>query len=160
MHIVYLGLGSNWGNLKGNLTRAKELLSLLIKDMTCSSIYKTKPYGETDQPYFLNAVVKGTTNLSPEDLLLKLKELEKALGRQKRSRWREREIDIDILLYGDLIVHDEHLSIPHADMMNRDFVLVPLLEISPELIDPRSNTLFKNYLQTLETKTIIEKASE
>lgn len=102
----------------------------------------------------------GETDLSPEELLIHLKDLEKNLGRQIRGRWREREIDLDILLYDNLVIQKENLSIPHADMQNRDFVIVPLLELSPEIQDPRNNSFFRDYLQDIKTKTIIEKAPD
>lgn len=155
---VYIGIGSNIGDSISNIRKAVSLLESFISNIQRSSIYKSLPYGPSDQPYFLNLVISGETDLSPEELLANLKNLENKLGRQVRGRWREREIDLDILLYDDLIIQKENISIPHSDMHNRDFVLVPLLELSPEIQDPRNNLLFKDYLPDIKTKTIIEKA--
>ncbi len=158
--MVYIGIGSNVGDSISNIRSAISLLENFVKNIRESSIYKTIPYGPSNQPFFLNLVIKGETRLSPEKLLIHLKELEKNLGRQVRGRWREREIDLDILLYDDLIIKKENISIPHTDMQNRDFVIVPLLELSPEIRDPRNNSLFKDYLPNIKVKTIIEKAPE
>jgi 2-amino-4-hydroxy-6-hydroxymethyldihydropteridine diphosphokinase len=132
---VYLGLGSNLGDRKENLRQACEFLE---SDYTTfvqgSSIHETEPFGVEDQPKFLNMVCEIETELSPRDLLLFVKNIEKKLGRKKREKWGPREIDIDILYYGDLVVDEPDLKIPHPGIKERDFVLKPLEEIAPGLL--------------------------
>jgi len=101
-----------------------------------SSIYETLPYGVVDQGNFLNAVLKIKTNFMPKELLHFLKSLENKVGRNITTKWGPREIDLDILFFNNLIYSDEEITIPHKDLLNRDFVLVPLIEIEPELIHP------------------------
>ena len=128
---VYLGLGSNLGDREGNLLQACELLGCLEK----SKIHETEPFGVLDQPKFLNMVCEIETELSPRELLLFVKNIEKKLGRKKREKWGPREIDIDILFYGDQIIDEPDLKIPHPGIKERDFVLKPLKEIAPGLVE-------------------------
>lgn len=137
MSIAFIGLGSNIGNKTQNLKSAIEKLKEnQIEILNISSFYKTKPYGYTDQPEFLNAVVKIQTNLSPKELLKTLMKIERKLGRKRTIRWGPRTIDLDILFYDDLIINEKDLIIPHPDLHNREFVLKPLNEIEPEFIHP------------------------
>ena len=131
--IAYLGLGSNVGDRKGNLKAAADALGAL----RMSSIYETAPQGEVrDQPDFLNAVVEIETELGPEELLARCKQIESELGRQEGGvRHGPRPIDIDILLLGDLEYESERLRIPHRDLETRRFVLEPLMELAPERVD-------------------------
>lgn len=101
-----------------------------------SSIYETLPYGVVDQDNFFNAVLKIKTNFKPKELFHFLKSLETKVGRNITTKWGPREIDLDILFFNDLIYSDDEITIPHKDLLNRDFVLVPLIEIEPELIHP------------------------
>ena len=101
-----------------------------------SSIYETKPFGNIEQDNFLNAVLNIETMYTPTELFIFLKQFEKKLGRNGSIRWGPREIDLDILFYNDLIYSDENITIPHKGITDRDFVLVPLTEIEPELIHP------------------------
>ncbi len=137
-HIVYLALGSNLGDRRGNLAAAIQRLREKVEIHTLSSLYETEPVGYLDQPRFLNMVCCGKTNLSPEELLGEAKTIEKLIGRQLSFRNGPRPIDIDILLYDDQQVEQEALIIPHPRMQERAFVLVPLAEISPNVIDPLS----------------------
>ncbi|MBU1992755.1 MAG: 2-amino-4-hydroxy-6-hydroxymethyldihydropteridine diphosphokinase [Patescibacteria group bacterium] len=127
---VYLGLGSNIGDREGNLEKACEMVGALKK----SSIHETEPFGVLDQPKFLNMVCKIETELSPRELLNHVKNIEKKIGRKKREKWGPREIDIDILFYGDIIVDEPDLQIPHPGISEREFVLKPLREIAPDKI--------------------------
>jgi 2-amino-4-hydroxy-6-hydroxymethyldihydropteridine diphosphokinase len=137
--IVLLGLGSNIASRRRRLRSAvNRLVGTILRDAVLSSIYETEPVGYADQPSFLNIVIMGECLLSPSDLHLAVKNLEIAQGRVHRERWREREIDIDVLLYGDEIVRTDDLTIPHAHMHERRFVLVPAVEIAPDLVDPVS----------------------
>ncbi len=135
---VYLGLGSNKGDrlqyMQSALVEAAKLNGTTIR--TVSSVYETEPVGNKDQAEFLNAVAEFETLLSPHDLLRALKRIEQQLGRTGRVRWAPREIDVDILYYDDVVVRDESIQIPHREIANRRFVLIPLNEIAPGLIDP------------------------
>src|SRR5262245_35816398 len=123
---VYLGLGSNLGDRLEHLREAVRLLAPAVKVTAHSSYYETDPVGVTDQPLFLNAVVRGETDLSPGDLLTLCKHIEAERQRVATVRWGPRTCDVDILLYGDLALDTPDLTIPHARMHERAFVLVPL----------------------------------
>jgi 2-amino-4-hydroxy-6-hydroxymethyldihydropteridine diphosphokinase len=102
----------------------------------CSQVYESDPYGETDQPKFLNAAAELETELRPAELLPELKAIEERLGRQTRERWGPREIDLDILLYDGVVFADEYLKVPHPDLENRRFALISLREIAPDVVHP------------------------
>ncbi len=137
-HIVYLALGSNLGDRRGNLAAALQQLREKVEIHTISSVYETEPVGYLDQPRFLNMVCCGKTELAAQELLKEIKTIEVAIGRQASFRNSPRPIDIDILLYDELQVEQETLTIPHPRMHERAFVLVPLAEISPNVLDPIS----------------------
>ncbi len=134
-----LSLGSNIGPRKRRLRDAvRSIAANILTDVRCSSIYETDPVGYTDQAPFLNVVVVGETQLSAVDFHEACKGLEIAQGRQHRERWREREIDIDVILYADECVTTEKLSIPHPQFHERRFVLQPAAEVAPQMVDPAS----------------------
>jgi len=133
---VYLGLGSNLGDRQGNLKRALEALTGKVKVVKVSSIYETEPVGFLYQPRFLNAVCKVETGMEPLELLGFVKNIERELGRRQSFRDAPREIDIDILLYGDVVMDTPELTVPHPRMAERAFVLVPLAEIAPGVVHP------------------------
>ena len=135
-HIVYIGLGSNLGNRLENLKEAITALSPQLTVKAKSHIYETPPWGHEDQPRFLNQAVKAQTYLTPEPLLKHIKRLEIALGRKVSFPNGPRLIDIDILLYDDLVMNSPSLTIPHPRMHERAFVLLPMLDIAPDLIHP------------------------
>jgi 2-amino-4-hydroxy-6-hydroxymethyldihydropteridine diphosphokinase len=135
-HIVYLALGSNLGNRLENLKEAMAALSPQLEVKAKSHIYETPPWGYEDQPLFLNQVLKAQTFLEPEPLLKHLKRLEIALGRKPSFRNGPRLIDIDILLYDNLVLNTPALTIPHPHMHERGFVLLPMMDIAPDLIHP------------------------
>jgi 2-amino-4-hydroxy-6-hydroxymethyldihydropteridine diphosphokinase len=147
MPLAYLGLGSNIGNRIGYIRKSLVALSRLPKTKITkvSSLYETEPYGKKEQPWFINIVVEISTELSPLELFKKCKSIETKFGRQKRERWAEREIDIDILLYDNIVLSTPELQIPHPDMHNRRFVLIPLSEIAPNMIHP----IFKKSISEL-----------
>lgn len=135
-YTAYIALGANLSDTFGNLRSA---VIMLNNGKNCivtviSSLYKTKPVGVEDQPDFINAVVKIETLLSAQDLLKFCNDIEQKLGRKRTIRWGPRVIDIDILLYENVVIKDENLIIPHPRMMERAFVLVPLAEIAPDII--------------------------
>lgn len=132
---AYLGLGSNLGDRSGFLKSAVEMLGQLdrVSVLSLSSIYRTQPVGPISQENYFNAVVHIETTLNPKELLNVSLRIEKECGRIRGERWGPRTLDIDILTYGDLEIRDDNLSIPHPLMMERAFVLVPLIEISPNI---------------------------
>ena len=138
--ITYLGLGANLGNRLAALTEALVLLDTTpsMRMLSCSSVYETEPWGMVDQPQFLNLVAGFETTLSPQDLLAGCKQVESQVGRTESYRWGPRQIDVDILLYGDAVVSSTQpeLQIPHARLAERAFALVPLAEIAPDAVVP------------------------
>jgi 2-amino-4-hydroxy-6-hydroxymethyldihydropteridine diphosphokinase len=135
-HTVYLALGSNVGNRLENL---KETIAALPPQMTVkekSPVYETPPWGYEDQPKFFNQVLKVQTYLEPEPLLKHIKRLEVALGRKVSFQNGPRLIDIDILLYDDRVLDTPLLTIPHPRMHERGFVLLPMMDIAPDLVHP------------------------
>ena len=135
-HIVYLALGSNLGNRLSNLKEAIAALPPQMEVKAKSAVYETPPWGYEDQPKFLNQVIKAKTYLDPEPLLKHLKRLEIALGRQESFPNGPRLIDMDILLYDDLVLNTPALVIPHPHLHERGFVLLPLMDIDPDLVHP------------------------
>lgn len=137
MAIAYIALGSNLGDKEKNLRRALLLLTQQgVEVVRVSSFLSTEPYGVTDQPQFLNTVACVRTSLAPLALLDVLLATELAMGRVRLRHWGERNIDLDLLLYEDVVLDTPRLRLPHPDMQNRDFVLLPLAEIAPELKHP------------------------
>ena len=136
-HTAYIALGSNLGDKEANLRRALELLiERGVEIVKTSTFISTEPYGVTDQPQFLNGVCEVRTSLVPLALLHTLLEIEQEMGRVRLRHWGERNIDLDLLLYEDVVMDTPELKLPHPDMQNRDFVLLPLAEIAPELVHP------------------------
>jgi 2-amino-4-hydroxy-6-hydroxymethyldihydropteridine diphosphokinase len=135
-HIIYIALGSNIGDRLENLKQAVASLSPQMDVKAKSHIYETLPWGYEDQPKFLNQVLKAQTYLEPEPLLKHIKRLEVALGRQVSFRNGPRLIDIDILFYDDLVLNTPILTLPHPRLHERGFVLLPLMDIAPDLVHP------------------------
>ncbi len=133
----YLGLGSNLGQREKNLAQAlKKLKSHGISIHKVSSVYETQPFGNTRQPWYMNIVIKVSTGLSPNDLIKKIKKIEKDMGRTLYGINNPRPIDIDILLSDDHVIKNKNLEIPHKELIHRNFVLIPLMEIAPDLVHP------------------------
>ncbi len=153
-HDVYLSLGANLGNRQENISGAIEALGSdnWIKEVTVSESIETKPYGVTDQPDFINCAAYIKTLYSPHDLLDKLHEIERDGGRERKEHWGPRTIDIDILYYDDIIMHDDELTIPHPDMANRTFVLEPLCRIAPYKLHPVYRLTTDELLRRLKGK--------
>ncbi|WOV87657.1 2-amino-4-hydroxy-6-hydroxymethyldihydropteridine diphosphokinase [Sporosarcina oncorhynchi] len=139
MNVSYLSIGSNIDDRLHHLTEAVRALHghEEIEVINVSSIYETVPVGFTDQADFLNLVVCLKTNLNAHQLLKVCQEVENELGRVRKVRWGPRTVDLDILLYNHDNVESENLIVPHPRMMERAFVLVPLLEIAPGIIQPK-----------------------
>lgn len=140
---VYLGLGTNLGDRAANLETATQRLAAMqeLRVLRRSSLYETEPVGVADQPWFLNTVLEAETTLQPKALLRRTRAIEVELGRQPGPRWGPRLIDIDILLYDKRAVHSAELQIPHRQLWNRLFVLVPLAELQPQLEGPSSQPI-------------------
>ncbi len=160
---VYLALGSNVGDSPALFEQAISLLGKdVLKDIKQTTVYVTKPVGYTDQPNFLNTVISGQTDLAPGELLTRVKQLEHEIGRIKRFHWGPREIDIDIIFYGSLILETPDLVIPHPRLYERDFVLAPLHDLNPDLVDPSSGQTISQLLANLQADqtSIIDRVDE
>jgi 2-amino-4-hydroxy-6-hydroxymethyldihydropteridine diphosphokinase len=145
---IFLSLGSNQGDRSTNLHDARLKIQKQVgKIVRASSIYSTAAWGVTDQPDFLNQVIEIESSLSPGSLLEKTHTIEKSLGRIRTGKWGARIIDIDILLYRDATLKTTHLTLPHPELPNRKFVLIPFAEIAPDLLHP---TLQKKISELLE----------
>ncbi|MCX6163466.1 MAG: 2-amino-4-hydroxy-6-hydroxymethyldihydropteridine diphosphokinase [Ignavibacteriae bacterium] len=147
--MIYLGLGSNICDKLNFIKSAEEEISKLNKTkvLRSSSIYKTEPWGIKSQEEFLNSVLEIESELEPEELLIELKLIEIVLGRKNREKWSKREIDIDILLYDNVILNNDSINIPHPEIPNRKFVLVPLCELNSGFIHPVINDSLENLLK-------------
>jgi 2-amino-4-hydroxy-6-hydroxymethyldihydropteridine diphosphokinase len=147
---VLIGLGANLGDRAANFYAAtRGLLAHGCDVIALSPLYETEPWGVTDQPRFLNAVCQVRTDLAPPALLDTLKEIERSLGRQETMRDGPRPIDLDILLYDDLILDTPRLTIPHRGMVDRSTVLVPLADLVPNLPHPITGRTIKEHLADL-----------
>lgn len=137
---VQLSLGSNLGDRASSLQAALRALAAAdgVTLVAYSHCYETEPIGFKDQPAFLNMAVEIETALSPLELLNTVKAMEAEIGRQKAGRWGPREIDIDIILWGNTEYASERLTLPHKEFRDRAFVLVPMAEIAPDAVDPVS----------------------
>lgn len=159
---VWLGLGSNKGDSRRTLTDAIERLGSILEGIQGSRFYRTTPQYVLDQPEFLNAVVTGSTVLSPLELLDCVNAVERDFGRDraKERRKGERTLDIDILLYGDLRMESQRLTIPHPGIGERRFVLVPMLEIDPALAEPGTGMPYAPMLARLADDGMCELSEE
>ena len=158
--LVHLGLGRNLGDRKEYLSMAyNQLRSEAVSEFRASSIYESEPLLKMPQPKYLNMVVCGLTIFSPQELLKKCQQIEISLGRVHRERWGCREIDIDMLSYGNRIIDNDDLVIPHPEIKNRSFVLMPMLELSPEWLHPETGItikeLWENWLLKNEEQEIL-----
>ena len=148
--IITLALGTNLGDRPGNLLAAIAALPPAVTVLEQSPVYETLPWGVTDQPDFLNMVIKGETHLLPQDLLKSLKELEIRLGRIPSIHYGPRKIDIDILFYDDLILATPELTLPHPHLHERAFVLVPLADLAPDQIHPIMQKTIRQLLANVD----------
>lgn len=162
MHLAYIGFGSNIDDRLSYIQNAIHALSEAegITLQKISSFYETEPVGYEEQAKFLNGAVAIGTCLSPHTLLQTLKQIEADVGRQNRTRWGPREIDMDILIYGDICLRSPDLIIPHPEMHLRRFVLVPLGEIASDLLHPVFNQTIQTMLERLEDDKSVVKAED
>jgi 2-amino-4-hydroxy-6-hydroxymethyldihydropteridine diphosphokinase len=131
--LAYVGLGANLGDREATIRAAVAALPGVV---AVSSLRETDPVGKTDQPEFLNGVAALETALSPRELLDVLLAVERSLGRERRERWGPRTIDLDLLLYGNAVIDEPGLTVPHPRLHERRFTLEPLVELDPELVVP------------------------
>ena len=151
---VYLGIGSNMGNKRGFLEFGLQEIKNhpAIKDVKCSEIVRTAPYGGVEQDDFLNGAIGLKTLLPPYELLSFLQETEAKAGRERKVHWGPRTLDLDILFYQDFMSDDAKLTVPHPDMANRRFVLEPLMELCPGYINPVKGKSVRDMLAELESR--------
>ena len=148
MRQIFLGLGSNLGNRFANLEKAIALLKTKLNIVKIADFIETEPWGKTDQPAFLNTVIEvEVDDLSPLELLQFTQKVEQQMGKDIKEKWGPRLIDIDILWWGQEIIKEENLVIPHRHALQRDFVLRPLAQIAPDFVPPD------------QTKTVAELAN-
>ncbi|MCL5267259.1 MAG: 2-amino-4-hydroxy-6-hydroxymethyldihydropteridine diphosphokinase [Bacteroidetes bacterium] len=152
---AYLLLGSNIGDRIGYLKKSVSSISALSRSrrVELSAVYESEPVGYTDQPKFLNLAAVISTPINAHELLFRLKDIERTMGRIPRERWREREIDIDIIFYGGSQINTDDLTVPHPRAHLRRFVLLPLYEIAPGFIHPSFNKTVKQLLDECEDRS-------
>ncbi len=154
----YLGLGSNLGQREKNLKQALHRLKKEeISIMKISSLYETQPFEDASQPWYLNIAVQASTDLSPDQLLKKIKKIEKDMGRTLFGVKNPRPIDIDILLLDDRVIKKDGLEVPHRELANRNFVLVPLAEIASDLIHPVLKKNIKKLSENCRDGSLVRK---
>jgi 2-amino-4-hydroxy-6-hydroxymethyldihydropteridine diphosphokinase len=158
---AFIGLGSNLGEREALIRMALDDIARLpgTRLVRASSLYDTEPVGEVDQPNFLNAVVQVDTELTARQLLWNLLLIERRLGRARSKRWGPRTIDLDLLLYGDLVVDEPDLKVPHPELARRSFVLVPLVELDPLLLHPVTGETMLNHLSRLKTRPPVKRGT-
>jgi 2-amino-4-hydroxy-6-hydroxymethyldihydropteridine diphosphokinase len=155
LKIVYIALGSNLGDRAENLRAAREQIAAPdLRVLRESSVYETAPRDIEDQPWFLNQVIECETDLFPRQLLARLKKIERAMGRKKRVARGPREIDLDILLYGDAMVKAPELEVPHPRLTERRFVLEPLAELVPDKKHPGTRRTMREMLSGVSNQVI------
>lgn len=135
---VFIAIGSNLGDREANCRSAIERLKYAprVRVIKESSLKETEPWGRTDQPAFINAAVEIETDLPPKELLALLKDIEGRIGRKARERWGPREIDLDVIFYGERVIKEEGLTIPHPQAHKRLFVIEPIAELAPDFVHP------------------------
>lgn len=154
--ISHIHIGTNQGNLISNLKAALRLLEANGKIVDKSRVYETEAWGKKDQANFYNMAISYDTELEPYDLLKLVNEIEDQLGRERNEKWAERIIDLDIITYDDKFIYDDKLKIPHPHMVERNFVLIPMMEIAGEWMHPKEKkTIEELYLECHDACEVI-----
>lgn len=151
---VYLGLGSNLGDRERNLVAALRRIEPLARVEAVSRLYEADPVGPQGQPPYLNAACRVVTGLPPRGLLRHLREVEHEIGRRRGERWGPRPIDIDLLLYGDFVIDEPELRVPHAELAKRAFVLLPLTEIAADVVHPELHETIAALAKKIESSSV------
>lgn len=160
-HFVYLLLGSNMGDRMSQLSAARKALDKgACRIVQASSVYESTPWGLHDQPDFLNQVLKIETTLTPAQLLSRTQRLEANAGPAKKEKWGPRFLDVDLLFYGDKIINETGLKIPHPALHLRDFTLIPLVELAPDLVHPVLKKTLSELLRSSPDDTTVKKLEE
>jgi len=158
---IFVSLGSNVGDRLAYLQAAVDAIETLPRTRVSalSAVYITEPVGKSDQPDFLNLVAELSSDLGARELFSAFKEIEKRIGRTASERWGPREIDLDLLYYGDAVIEELDLRIPHPERANRRFVLIPLVEIAPEVVDPVYHTVVQELLRRCPSSSAVQKTT-
>jgi len=158
---AFIGLGSNLGDREAMIRQALEALAALPQTelLRASSLYDTEPVGDVEQPNFLNAVAHLDTHLSARQLLWNLLLIEKRLGRERARRWGPRIIDLDLLLYGNELIEEADLRVPHPELTRRAFVLVPLVELDATLVHPGTGGTMLSHLSRLGARPPLKRGT-
>jgi 2-amino-4-hydroxy-6-hydroxymethyldihydropteridine diphosphokinase len=158
---AYVGLGSNLGEREAQIRMALDDLARLpaTRLTRASSLYDSEPVGDVDQPNFLNAVAELESQLTARQMLWNLLLIERRLGRVRTQRWGPRSIDLDLLLYGDLVVDEPDLQVPHPELTRRSFVLVPLVELDPLLTHPVTGETLLNHLAWIKSRPPVKRGT-
>ncbi len=158
MVTVFLLLGTNLGNRELFLHEAITHIEQLVAPVTkTSAVYETQSWGKTDQPDYLNQVVMLQTELPAREVLKKILDIELLMGRKREEKWGSRIIDIDILFYGDAVINEPGLIVPHPELHNRRFTLEPLAEMAPEFLHPALNKNILTLKNELKDSLIVKK---
>ena len=157
---VFVGIGSNMGDRVLNCKKALQEMSAFSKILRVSSVYETEPFGNEEQPKFINCAVEIETVLTPLELLDLLQSIEDKLERRRGERWGPRTIDLDIIFYDDLIIDTDGLTIPHVSAHTRRFVLEPLCELEPRLLHPGFGVQLSELLNNIEDTKKVAKTGE
>lgn len=160
MHRVFVGLGSNRGDRHLFLSEAAKALQVIPgwSLQNVSSLYETEPVGNKNQPFFLNGVAEFACTDEPEEILKTLKDTEQRIGRIPSERWGPREIDLDLLYVGSLVRQGSGFQLPHPEIADRNFVLVPLAEIAPDFVDPLRECTVMDLLQCCKDRCSVQKS--
>lgn len=156
MMAVYIALGANLGDRRANLRAALEAMPPLVRVEAVSSLYESPPQPPAPPPAYLNAVARVETQLDPEILLAHLKQIERDIGRRPSERWAPRLIDLDIALFDDRIVDTPALQVPHPRLIERAFVLRPLLDLDPELTHPLTGERLEEVLRAVGEEGLVQ----
>jgi 2-amino-4-hydroxy-6-hydroxymethyldihydropteridine diphosphokinase len=154
---VYLSLGSNVGDREAQLRAAQARLSAVGRVVVASSFYETEPVEFTEQPWFLNFVLALETSKTPQQLMTAILRIEEEMGRRRTQKKGPRSIDIDILLFDDIIMDSTNLTIPHPALQQRRFVLEPMAEIAPEVVHPALKKTIRELRDTLPPGQVVRK---